>query len=207
MSSVEKLIDSHYERFSGLGSKHVLRIPNRLVVHILLLMLLAFVNFSCSNDIEKVQFFDRKDLPSQMVTKAHVIRSDSGKKQLVLEAPCIEAYEKPERKTVYPKGLQIHFYDNTNALKAYIRAGYGISLDDRELMEIRHNVVIIDYRTGDTSYLENLVWNSGEGRIYSNNPVRSVNGQRVTLGDGFESDDNFETPQIIHQRGTVLINE
>ena len=68
-------------------------------------------------------------------------------------------------------------------------------------------MVIIDYRSGDTSYMENIIWNSAEGRIYSNDTVRSVNGARVTIGDGFESDENFTSPQILHQRGTIQIDD
>ena len=68
-------------------------------------------------------------------------------------------------------------------------------------------MVVIDYRTGDTSYLETITWNSAQHRIYSDNPVKSVNGKRVTYGDGFESDDEFTMPYIKGQRGTMTIEE
>ena len=162
---------------------------------------------SCVNDIEKVNFFNRQHLPAQEVKDANIIRSVSGELQVSVKAPVIDIYQKPENKTVYPKGVQLYFYNADRTKKAYMRADYGISYDDQNLMMVRDNVVIIDYRTGDTSYLDDLTWNSNERRIYSNNPVRSVNGQRVTLGDGFVSDENFENPQVLHQRGTVVINE
>lgn len=172
-----------------------------------LLLVVCCLLASCSNDMEKVQFFDRRDLPHQTLKGAHIYRSESGRLQLVMEASDIKVYRTPENKTVYPKGLKLHFYSEDRREKAFLTAGYGISFDDRNLMKAAKGVVIVDYRTGDTSYLDNLIWNSAEHRIYSNNPVRSVNGQRVTLGDGFVSDENFENPQILHQRGTVLVNE
>lgn len=157
--------------------------------------------------MEKVAFFGRKELPVQDVNNAKVIRSEYGNKQIEMTSPRIVSYEKPERKTIYPKGFELHFFDGSRTKKASVRANYGISYDDRNIMKATDSVVIIDYRTGDTSYLKELIWNSGEHRIYSNYPVRSVNGQRVTIGDGFESDENFERPLILHQRGTVLIEE
>jgi hypothetical protein len=51
--------------------------------------------------------------------------------------------------------------------------------------------------------MESLIWDKKEKKIYSDKPLKSVNESRVTYGDGFESDENFKNPQIIHQRGTL----
>ena len=75
------------------------------------------------------------------------------------------------------------------------------------MVEARNNVVSVDFRSGDTSYLNSIVWNSSEHRIYSDDTIKSVNGQRVTYGDGFESDDNFNEPRILHQRGTITFDD
>ncbi len=157
--------------------------------------------------MEKVAFFENKDLPNQIIDSAHIVRSSEAKLQMIMDAPRVESYEKPDHRTVYPQGFVLHFYDEARHPRMMIRAKYGIQIDDKQLMEARDNVVIIDYQTGDTSYLDHLVWDQMSERIYSNSPIRSVNGLRVTLGDGFESDDQFLNPQILHQRGTVLIEE
>jgi hypothetical protein len=68
---------------------------------------------------------------------------------------------------------------------------------------VKDSVVIVDLQRGDTVYLQDLTWDQMAHRVYSPNPVRSKNGQRVTYGDSFESDDAFKTPVIIHQRGTL----
>ena len=65
----------------------------------------------------------------------------------------------------------------------------------------------MDFRSGDTTYLDSIVWESATHTIYSKAPVKSVNGQRVTYGDAFESDENFTTPIIYNQRGTMTIEE
>ena len=70
-------------------------------------------------------------------------------------------------------------------------------------MMVRDSVVIIDLRSGDTVYLKNLTWNQAEHRIYSDTSLWSKNGQRLTYGDRFESDDSLHSPVIIHQRGTL----
>lgn len=157
--------------------------------------------------MEKIRFFDRQTLPNQSVRGAHVVRSVSGDLQLLLDAPQIDVFQHPEAKTVYPKGFSMRFFAHDGTTTATVSARYGISYDSKQIMEARDSVVIIDHRTGDTVYLCSLVWNSLEERIYSNDSIRSVNGRRVTYGDGFESDENFTNPQILHQRGTIEWNE
>lgn len=159
---------------------------------------------ACSNDAESVRFFEQKVLPLQTVTNGKVDRSEYGRKQVHLEAPKIVQYGEPDPRTEYPDGIQLWIYDSeSHNLKAYVKAGFAVSHDNTKLTEVRDKVVIIDYGTGDTSYLHDLYWNSQEKRVYSNKPVRSVNGNRVTYGDGFESDDNFDQPMILRQRGTI----
>lgn len=169
----------------------------------MLLALLFLLAASCTNDIDKVRFFDRKTLPNQSIKDAHITRSSSGHVQMVLDAKVIEKYTEPEEKTLYPQGVAIDFLNEDGSKKAHMWAQYAEDLTARNLMQARDSVVIVDFGSGDTVYLKNLTWNKDEHRIYSNNLLRSVNGQRLTYGDGFESDDNFEHPQILHQRGTI----
>lgn len=158
---------------------------------------------SCVNDLEKVKQFDKQNLPDQTIKDANIHRSSQGRLQLVMEAPLIEMWDAPESKTEYRQGVKLQFFNGPNNPTALLTARYAISYDSRQEMLVRDSVVIIDLRSGDTNYLQDLVWNSLEHRIYSCHPVRSINGQRVTYGDAFESDDAFDAPQIVHQRGTI----
>ena len=155
---------------------------------------------------------DRSDSANQTVIDAHVHRSDAGHLQLELDAPYIYKYDRPLAKTIYrsSKGEQIkmRFYDEHDGhQKISIAADSAISFDDRNIMEAHGNVVVIDYGSGDTIYLLDLIWNSNEDRIYSDNPVRARNGNRLTEGDGFTSDERMENLQITHQRGVIEFND
>ncbi len=150
---------------------------------------------------------DWSDSASQQVTDAHVHRTENGRLQLKLEAPLIQKYERPVVKTIYKsrggQRVSLTLYEGTNKKKTYIEAGEATSYDDRDIMEAYDSVVVIDYSAGDTIYLQDLIWNSAEDRIYSEHPVRAKNGNRITLGDGFVSDQRMENIQILHQRGII----
>lgn len=158
---------------------------------------------ACSNDPKDVEFFARKELPVQTIIDAHVDRSEYARPQVHLDAPAIVQFGNPNPRTEYPDGVNLWFYDDARQTKAFVRAGFAVTNDYTHITEVRDSVVIIDYRTGDTSYLKDLFWNSEEKRVYSNKPLRSVNGNRLTIGDGFESDENFDHPLIIRQRGVI----
>ena len=145
---------------------------------------------ACKNDKSMLQE-DRSDSASQEVIDARIHRTENGKLQLELNAPIIQKYEKPVAKTIY------------KSLGERREAGSAISYDDRDIMEAHDSVVVIDYSSGDTIYLYDLIWNSAEDNIYSEHPVRAKNGNRITLGDGFMSDQRLENMQIIRQRGII----
>ena len=97
----------------------------------------------------------------------------------------------------------MRLFNNDRSIKSTIEADYAISYDDIDVMEAHDSVVVIDFSNGDTIYLEDLIWNSNEDRIYSDHPVRAKNGNRITEGDGFVSDQRMENMQIIRQRGVI----
>ncbi len=157
--------------------------------------------------MESIERFSKKEQPDQQLTVAHIRRSEYGKLQLELNAPLILQYHKPEAKTVYPKGAKLCFFDDEGIIRTSIEGRYAISFDDRNIMKARDSVVVIDYVHGDTIYLNDIIWKSDEDLIYSNHPVRSVNGQRKTYGDGFVSDQRLENLHITRQRGTIEFQE
>ncbi len=157
----------------------------------------------CGNDMEKVKIFQPQELPDNVIKQARIQQSERGKLQMLMWAPVIEQYGAPKSQTVYPQGIFARFYDGYHKPTATLKARYAISYDDRNEMLVRDSVVIIDLQRGDTVRLQNLTWNRMEHRVYSDKPVQSKNGDRVTYGDSFESDDEFKSPVIVRQRGTL----
>ena len=166
-------------------------------------LLLTCLLSACGNDIEKTKIFEPQSLPDNTIKNAHIQRSENGKFQMLMTAPLVEQYSKPEPKNEYRKGIYIQFFNGYRNATGTLRARYAVTYDKREEMHVRDSVVIIDLQRGDTIYLHNLTWNQLEHRVYSDTTVRTKNGPRVTIGDRFESDDAFEAQQIYHQRGTI----
>ena len=163
-----------------------------------------FIIFSsCSYDMSDIERFERENPPDQEIKEAHVWRTEEGKPQLELDAPTIVQYRQPDTRTVYPDGVELRFYDENRRVQTLIRANKATSYDDKNILTATDSVVVIDYTSGDTVYLKDITWESDNDIIYSRNPVRAVNGNRVTYGDGFTSDGNMTNLRITRQRGTI----
>ncbi len=173
--------------------------------------LLMMLTFAGCRSGERVDTSERADSALQVVHNARVHRSDSGRKQMELDAPVIKKYDVPRPKTLFigdsAHRVHLRIYDDSQNVKVLIEANRAVSYDDRDIMEAHDSVVVIDYRGGDTIYLKNLIWNSSEDRIYSDQPVRSRNGKRLTEGDGFTSNQKMDNMRIIRQRGVIEFND
>lgn len=157
--------------------------------------------------MEEVQRFDRRQPPAQTIRGAHIYRSEKGQMQAELTADLIVKYTEPVEQTIFPHGLKVTFFDSLLLPKAFFTADSAIQWNETNEFRAYNNVVLIDHRSHDTVYLEDIIWDSREKRIYSDHPLHAVNGQRVTYGDRFESDDSFTNPQIVHQRGSIEWDE
>lgn len=158
---------------------------------------------SCGYDMSDIERFERENPPDQEVKDAHVWRSEEGKLELRLDAPTIVQFRQPDTRTIYPDGVELRFYNDERRLTTLIRANKATSFDDKNILTASDSVVVIDYSTGDTVYLKDITWESDNDVIYSNKPVRAVNGGRVTYGDGFVSDGSMTNLRITRQRGTI----
>ena len=146
-------------------------------------------------------------MPVESVKEVTMIRSDSGKIQLKMISKQLDRYQKEENYTKFPYGLSVIFYDNYKNVKSQLTARYDINYEDKRRMEIKNNVIIIDYEKGDTIYTENLTWDQNRKTIFSDVAVKKVNKDGVLFGDGFDSDENFNNYTLRRPRGTINIDK
>ena len=170
-------------------------------------MLLCLLFLSCSGDMNDIQRFSRQNPPDQEIKVARIHRSERGHLQVEIDSPVITRYSVPSPRTVYPQGVDMRFYDEQKNLKTAIHAQRAVSFDDQNIMKGSDGVTVIDYSNGDTIYLEDIIWRDNDDIIFSNHPVRAVNGKRVTYGDGFVSDERLSNLRITRQRGVIEFND
>lgn len=162
----------------------------------------------CKNDIEKINSIKNyTNLPVESAKNISLIRSDSARIILLMTSPQLDRYQNEQSYSKFPKGLKVVFYDENKKIKSQLTANYAINYEDNKTMEIKNNVVIIDYAKGDTIFTENLNWDQNSKKIFSNTLVKKVNKDETLYGDGFDSDESFSNYSLRRPRGTINLDK
>jgi LPS export ABC transporter protein LptC len=160
----------------------------------------AVAVIACENKRAGITF-DSSTMPTQTVYDAKTMFTDRGQLQMLLEQPILHNYEDVDKTQISPKGIEMSFYDKTTSkLEVYVRADSAVNSQASKLMHFYRNVVVYDYRTGDTITTEILNWDQDKRKIYSNVYTRRANAKMITTGTGFDADEqmnhvNIRNPQ------------
>jgi len=171
------------------------------------IFLISFL-IACQNDLKKIKSLtDFVNLPVESAKDIAILRSDSGKLQLFMTSPQLDRYQGEQSYSKYPKGLSVIFYDENRKEKMKLSANYAINYEDRKVMEVKNNVIIIDFNKGDTIYTESLLWDQNRKTISSNVFVKRVNKDGILYGDGFDADESFTNYVLRRPRGGFNIDK
>ncbi len=164
--------------------------------------------FSCENNMKVVQTLNAEDtLAALTATDIQYIRTDSGRRQLVLNSPLLLKYGGAKPYAEFPKGFSIAFYDTAGNIISTIKANYGIRWKTKGLLISRNNVVVKNLKTKEQLNTENLIWNEKKHIIYSPSFVKITSPDRVIFGDSMISNENFTKRTIFGIRGVLDVEE
>jgi len=172
-------------------------IHKRLAVMIVATFLLFL---GCKNDISVVKSLTIKEKsPTETATKMHLYFSEAGiiKNEFIFEE--MNKYEYSEPYVEYPKGVEAHSYNEYGEKEVTLTANYGINYEAKKIMEVKYNVVITNYKTGDVIETEHLVWDMEKRFIYSNTQTKQTKSDgSIYIGDRFESDEEMSKYTIFN---------
>ena len=170
--------------------------------------------FSCQHEIPKNELLEYNGKqPDESSTDIEIIFSDEGIKSFVLTAPILNTYsptdEHPELNYMdCPEGIKIISYDEDGNEQSILTADYAISEQHKRTMEARHNVVVTNLIKNETIETEQIIWDKGSKKIFSNVEVKQIKADgTVNYGDGFEADEKFTKYVVWNPRGEVLADE
>ena len=162
---------------------------------------------SCENDLQTINLLSGgKDAPSETMKDPEIIYSDSGKVKMKLTGSVLERYSGERPHIIFPKGVNMIFYDDSGKVNSTLRAEYGIRYEAEGGMEAKRNVVVVNVK-GDKLNTEHLIWEEGKDRIYTKEFVKITQGRDVIYGDGLESNQDFTVYKILKPKGVFTLND
>jgi LPS export ABC transporter protein LptC len=175
---------------------------------ILFVFFSAGIFFSCSNDVEKVNAItDKKTYPEFTVKDMHLLRTDSGKIVVRIEAPVFDRYQTDDSYIEFPKGVKVYMYDEYPHIQSSITANYAKQFEAKKIWEARNNVVAVNFK-GEKLNTEQLFWDENKKIIYSEKFTRVITPDGVFYGqNGFEADQSFTRWKLLNTSGTVNVKD
>ncbi len=169
----------------------------------------AVMLFACENSMKTINLISNSDtLPAESARDIEVIYSDSGKMLIKLIAPKLDRFQKKDEPYMeFPEGLKLLFYDSAMNVKTQLTANYGISWENKKLMEVKNNVVITDFEKVETLNTEQIIWNQKIRKIYSEVFVKRTTPDGVLYGDGFDADESLRTYKLRNPRGVFTVED
>lgn len=191
-------------------------VPKKLIKNIItfsvksiIVIFFAIMLFACENSMKTINSISNSDtLPAESARDIEVIYSDSGKTLIKLVAPKLDRYQKKDEPYMeFPEGLKLLFYDSAMKVKTQLTANYGISWENKKLMEVKNNVVITDFEKTETLNTEQIIWNQKTRKIYSEVFVKRTTPDGVLYGDGFDADESLKTYKLRNPRGVFTVED
>ena len=171
-------------------------------------ILLAITHVSCTNDLEKIRELTSLDsLPDISIKNIKVKQSESGKITLELTAPQLRTYQGKDPYTEFPQGIKIIFFDSLMAPKSELTAKYGISWNNRKIMEAKGDVVLKNFTRKAQLNTEHLTWDENKRRMFTEQFVRITTPEKIITGRSMESDEVFDNWVIRNVSGTFYVKE
>ncbi|MGQ8335963.1 LPS export ABC transporter periplasmic protein LptC [Sunxiuqinia sp. A32] len=173
----------------------------------ILIMGIAVLFFSCSNDIETIKAYatDEKR-PAVTAFDFEMLYSDSTVIRYKLKTPeLIRFEEEKDPFTEFPKGVYIEKFDEKMQIVSNISADYARLYDKEQRWEAKNNVIAVNAEN-DTLKTEQLTWEEEKGKIYSEQFVKIIRKDQIITGVGFESDQNLANWKIKDPKGTLYID-
>ena len=181
------------------------RDPIRLSVALLFLAG-AILLFGCKGK-KSAKEEDVQNMMTQQSENLRLVYSQNGNLSYRFETPLLERYELAREPYMeFRKGVKVETYnDTTHLVESTLTANYAIFLENQQLWEAKGNVVATN-APGQKLETEQLFWNQKSKRIYSNVDSKVTQKDGVILGEGFESDEQFQDFIFRRPKGKVAVD-
>ena len=169
------------------------------------LPLILFLS-SCERKIDKIKKTEILTLPSITVRNDNSVFCDSGKIQLVLSFPIMETYNNADPPySEFRSGIKVVFYDGHKDPVGHVSSKYAKYINKTSLWELKDSVVVIN-QTNDMLETEQLFWDQGKDKIYTERFVKITSEDLNIIGTGFESDTHLNKRRIKNPSGPIYLN-
>jgi LPS export ABC transporter protein LptC len=162
-----------------------------------------FLLSACENDLKDVERIANinAEEPVDISYGVTVIYSDSAVVKAKLISTKMIKHNVDSPFYEFPKDILLIFFDKNKKEERRVTAKYGLYYEKKNLVELRHDVVVT-MADGTIFKSEELFWDNDKRIFYNTMPLTITTPNKdVFQGNFFESDESFENRKINGLRG------
>lgn len=160
----------------------------------------------CRNDLQVVnELYSEEEVKFDLAANPVLTYSEKGVTRLNITAPSLKSWNQNPRKTEFPEGLKVDFYNgrrNTSTLTA----DYGVNFEQSKELVVEGNVVFKNDK-GEMLETDKLTWIEKEARIRTEAAIRITTPEEVITGIGLDADEDFSNYTIGKISGIVHVED
>lgn len=148
------------------------------------IVVILFISVSCSKyEEEKIEaIVDRTAIPQVRALDITTLISDSGITRYRIAAPQWDVYDKALKPYwEFPMGVHFERFDENMKINANLHSNYAKYLSNEKLWELKGNVKMTNIK-GELFETEQLFWDQGLKKIYSNSLVKITQTTSIVRG-------------------------
>lgn len=131
--------------------------------------------------------------------------SDSGRFVMHIAAPKQNEFESGDIE--WDSGVDVEYFDKLGNITTLFSANYVYYTKLEELYHAKGNVIVKNNETGDELTTEELFWDEGEEKYYTEKFVTIKSDGEVHTGEGLRANQDFTSYQILKPSGTFTLED
>lgn len=159
----------------------------------------ALLGAGCADDLKDPDKEIKYDGPLRETENVLTLYSDSAKILIKLQAKVQQDFENGD--AVFPEGIYVEFYDKQGAISSTLRSNYAKQERNKDLFLVRGNVVLDNIAKKEKLETEELFWDKGKDRLYTDKFVKVTTPERMLTGTGLETNQNFFPYKVLNVTG------
>ncbi len=170
-------------------------------------MLLSFSSCGGRKKILGDAITERDSMPVMATYGVSTLISDSGVMRYRINTEEWLVYDRKKPSYwAFEKGIHLEQFDSLLNVDASIKSDTAYYYDKEKLWKLMGHVDIKNLKEQHVT-TELLYWNQNTQKIYTDRFVRMEEPDKVVWGYGFESDQQFDSPEVLNIAGTFYIDE
>lgn len=172
-------------------------------------LFLATLLFSCTNDMKKVHdFLADKNLPIGVSVNINSVYKDSGRITTKIKSPLFNDFSNRAKHpySEFPKGIHITRIEQ-NGDSTTVTGNYAISYSKTQMAEIRDEVVVTNFANNYTLYTPQLFWDQNEHFFITEKKFTLITPADTLYGVGFESSEDLTNWHAKDNSGSLHVSE